>query len=692
MQKQRYKKWSVVVALASRALAVQVASAGEEAPVYLDEIVVTATKTEEERRYVPNSVIIVDELDIKESPAQGLGELLANEPGIDWRTYGNYGGAAQEIQIRGMSGSGTQVLVNGMSINSPSFGRADVGQIPLNNIERVEVIKGSSSVLYGSGAIGGVVNIITKRPSREQMTASATAGFGSQETYQVSAEQGMFVWDDLGYFLTANHMETDGFRDNSDLEHSDASLNLALAKGQGFDASLYADYVGRDYGRPGVKPPSGTPSYSINGVTFYNDEAASLLDRTEEDNVHTVLNVKGRLSESLGLNFKSDVMDLASYDLTRAAWSGGTTKTWVDNRAFGNLLFAEARPLQDATLLLGVDRRDYLYESRIEGVDVTGASTGADTDTEETLASTGLFAEGQYRPLDSVNALVGLRNEHHSSFGSLNLPLVGLTVTPWPDTALKMTHGKHFLAPTPNDLFWPEDAWGNKGNPDLKPETGWHSDATVEQSLLDKKVFFSGSYFHWDMENKIQWAPYGTGYGWTPQNLRTYEADGVELGVHVGPFAHFRGALSGTFMKAHEEAQEYNRDQPGTQQGWVTREATNAPERLFKAQVSHEAAFGLLSTITVRYVGSRSYYSNESADWVNYRTVGYTMEPYWVTDIKLEQRLSDNFQLIGQVNNLFDERYDTYLEPFTNQETFATTMAGYPGAGRAFMASLRYTY
>ena len=91
----------------------------------LDEVVITATKTKEKRKDVSSSVIIVDDLDIEESPAKTPGELLANEPGIDWRTRGDYGGARGEIRIRGMSGDAIQVRVNGITINSPSFGTAD---------------------------------------------------------------------------------------------------------------------------------------------------------------------------------------------------------------------------------------------------------------------------------------------------------------------------------------------------------------------------------------------------------------------------------------------------------------------------------------------------------------------------------------------------------------------------------------
>ncbi|MBN1276267.1 MAG: TonB-dependent receptor, partial [Deltaproteobacteria bacterium] len=197
----------------------------------LDEVVVTATKTEKKRKEVPNSVIILDQFDIQDSPAKSLGELLANEPGIDWRTQGDFGGAVQALHIRGMSGNATQVLVNGVSYNSPSNGIADVSRIPLSMIERVEVVKGSGSLLYGSGAMAGTVNIITKNPERDYIQARAGAGYGSQETSHLFAEHGMYAVGDLGYYITANRIKTDGFRRNADLTQENASLKIVFDKG-----------------------------------------------------------------------------------------------------------------------------------------------------------------------------------------------------------------------------------------------------------------------------------------------------------------------------------------------------------------------------------------------------------------------------------------------------------------------------
>ncbi len=128
----------------------------------LDEVVVTATKTEETRKDVPNSVILYDQYDIQDAPAISIGEMMANDPGIDWRTQGDSGGASQTIHIRGMSGNATQVYINGVNINSPSLGLAEVGRLPVNNIGNIEVVKGSGSLLYGTGAMGGTVNISQK--------------------------------------------------------------------------------------------------------------------------------------------------------------------------------------------------------------------------------------------------------------------------------------------------------------------------------------------------------------------------------------------------------------------------------------------------------------------------------------------------------------------------------------------------
>ncbi len=652
--------------------------------VTLEEIVVTATKTEEQRKDIPNAVIIMDEIEIQESPARSLGELLANKLGIDWRTYGNYGGSTQEIHIRGMGGDATQVFVNGVNVNSSSLGVADVAKIPLNSIERVEVVKGSGSLIYGTGAMGGTVNISTKRPKRDKTDLKASAGYGSQDTYHLSAEQGMFLPGDVGYYLTANRRETDGFRDNSDLTHNDVSLKLVYNKADMLDISFYGDYIEREYGRPGVKPPPGTQNFYTNGVQVYSSDAASTLDEGSDEDAHLVLQVKSNPAEWLSLKVRGDYSYMENYNLTRyySSFTGGVpgNKTWTTNEVStieGNV---DIRPFKGSSLLLGADYREYDWKNENTDLDDNGAEvSGSREKTKANLYSKGAYAEAQYRPFKYFKAQAGIRHENHSTFGYENLPRFGLIVNPFENTALKFSRGKHFKAPTPNDLFWPHEDWGwgmgVEGNPTLKPETGWHTDTTAEQSLFDDKTFITLTYFRWDIEDKIRWVP-DASFFYRPQNLDSYEADGWELGTKIGPFYNMILALYYTKTDAKEN-----------RKGGAKRQALYTPDDQFKADLTYWVGFGLSATGTARYVGERpGYYANDTD--VNPTK---TLPHYWTADLKIEQCLYDHWTLALHGNNLFDKGYETYVANFTDS-TGTSTLSGYPGAGRSVLLSVSYQY
>jgi outer membrane cobalamin receptor len=671
----------------------------QEKAVMMEEVVVTATKTPEKRRDIPNSVIIVDKKDIQASGAKTIGELLSNELGIDWRTRGNYGGAKEEIRIRGMESNATQVFVNGVNLGAPSLGDADVSKIPLSNVERVEVVKGSGSLLYGSGAMAGTVNIITKSPKRDKMDLKAQAGYGSQNTYRLTAEQGMFVFGDFGYYLTAGRMETDGFRDNSKLKHNDVSLKLVLDKQDALHVSLYGDYVDRTFGIPGVKPPEGTQDYYKNGVKYYNSEAASLLNNGGDKDGHLVLEIKSNPSEYFGFNFKGHYANMESYNYTRYDSTGKGKEDWVNNEVLGADGHADIHFFDGATLLLGGEYKDFNWKSQSYGLDATGSPI-TNVTTKAHLFTTGAFAEAQYRPSNYWKALAGIRHENNSIFGSENLPLFGLIVNPFETTTLKLNYGKHFLAPSFNQLFWPADAMG-RGNPDLKPEIGWHTDATLEQSLLNNKIFMTISYFRWNVDDKIQWVIDTTGVS-TPINLAGYKADGFEAGVKIGPFHDLTVALNYTYTDAEEESRAYTRQDyatPDIRYSMVKRRAAYTPEHQFKSDVTYKSDIGLTVTATARYTGDRVMYNTEkiTTGGVDTKTVTYTLDSYWTVDLKLEQRLYKHWILTLTGGNLFDKAYDTYLATFTDRskatsDPSRTVMCGYPGAGRSVYVGVAYEF
>jgi outer membrane cobalamin receptor len=667
----------------------------------LEEVVVSATKTEETRRDVPNTVILYDQYDIVDDPALSIGELMANDPGIDWRTQGDSGGAAQTVHIRGMSGEATQVFINGVNFNSPSLGLAELGRLPLNNIANIEVVKGSGSLLYGTGAMGGTVNIFTKRPTRDIVDLKAEVGAGTEQTYHLGFENGMFFSNTLGYYLAANYDETDGFRSNSDLDHKDVSLNLVLDKSEKFDLSLYGQYLDREFGRPGVRPPNGTNTYYVDGVAVYDSESASLLDRGGDEDGLLVLTANSRLNDMLNLTVLADVISTESYNYLRYVNSFSVpvslpgSESWTTNTVYeieGNVDISFS---DKGDLLLGAEYLHYDWENKSIDLDGSGQRLEASRNIiDADLHSTGIYGELQYQLISPVKVLAGLRYEDNSGFGNETLPRFGIIATPWQNTALKFSSGKHFAAPTPNDLFWPDDGF-SKGNPDLLPETGWHSDITWEQSLQDDRIFFSVSYFHWTIDDKIQWEPDSNGI-YSPVNLRSFTGDGFEAGAKFQLMTNLQFGLNYTYIDAEEESRAYTVMEyfpTNFVYDWVKRRAAYTPQHLFKGALTYFTDFGLTVSAVARYTGDRVTYRTETDGFYpNTKTVAYEMDSFWTFDMKLVQQIKDNFFITLLGTNLFDEEYDTYLDSFTDYSTFTTTVEGYPGAGRSVYAKLSYAY
>lgn len=631
-----------------------------------EEIVVSATKMEERRSEVPNAVIIKKSEDIAISPSKSVGELLSNEPGIEWHTFGNYGGAAEQIRIRGVPAAGTQVFLNGVNINSPSLGITDFSKVPIENIERIEVIKGSGSLLYGSGAVGGVINIFTKEPKREKVEIDLKAGYGTQNTYTAYFQHGRFVNETFGYYITAGRKETDGFRANSFLRENDVSLKLIFDKGEPFKLSLYSDYIDNAHGLPGVKPPKGTQEYWEGGKMLYNEEAASLLDRGEDRDLNFVLDLKGSPMEGFRYNIKGFFRNMNNYYYGRYPLWGGD-ETWTINRTSGvegNLSFENHR----LKVLFGGEYKSIRWKNAGYQLDQQGLRTAWQRNVAN-IYTGGLFSEVGVKVTSLVRLLGGIRLEHHSTFGEEFVPLFGAVFNPKENIAVKLTHGRHFRAPTPNDLFWPATGW-TRGNPELKPEIGWHSDITYEQTFLQNKASISASYFRWRIDRKIMWQP-DPNWVWTPMNLKDYGADGFEIGLRFHPKDPFFLSLNYTYVDAYERA-------PITLE---KRAATLTPKNTLRADITFRRS-DIEGMLIGKYVARRvGLYRGGKT---------YELPSYWTLDARLRKSFFKNFILTLDAKNILDKKYYTALGSFTDATTWKTTVCGYPASGRSIFLSVSY--
>ena len=208
-----------------------------------DEVVVTATRFREPQQELPVGVTVISEERIRASTAATVPGLLKQFPGIQVRD--NSGSPNQQVDLRGFGITGDQntlVLLDGQRISENEQTTINWAAIPLSAIERIEIMRGSGAVLYGGGATGGTINIITKAPQRNRKSAFAGVGVGSYATGDYRAGLNL-AGDNLGMVVNASHLETDNYRDANRLRQQNAQADLRLTGGRG---TLYAKFGGDD--------------------------------------------------------------------------------------------------------------------------------------------------------------------------------------------------------------------------------------------------------------------------------------------------------------------------------------------------------------------------------------------------------------------------------------------------------------
>jgi iron complex outermembrane receptor protein len=222
----------------------------EEVPV-LQEVVVTATRQEEEIRKIPANVTVITEDDIENSNAKTVLDLLRSEEGIVVRDLLGNGKTAQ-VDLRGFGETGpfnTLVIVDGRRVNEIDLSGADWMQIPLEQIERIEIVRGTGTVLYGDNAVGGVINIITKPPA-EKLTATVGTIAGSYERIKGHASVGG-GYENIAGSLYASYESTDGYRKNNEFRTRDVGGKIVLDATDYLSFTLSGSHHRDDFGLPG---------------------------------------------------------------------------------------------------------------------------------------------------------------------------------------------------------------------------------------------------------------------------------------------------------------------------------------------------------------------------------------------------------------------------------------------------------
>jgi len=217
----------------------------------LDEIVITATRVEEPIADIPRNVTMITSGDIRQAPSNNIVDLIARESGINLRSFfGNDKQAA--IDIRGMGDtapSNVIVMVDGVRFNSPDLTGADFSSIPLDQVERIEIVRGAGSVIYGDGAVGGVINIITKGGQKEPEISLYTS-YGSYATFDGRAcYRGSS--NDLNLAAIGDYYDSDGYRENGYFRKKDASVKTGYDLNDYVSLRVAGSLHQDEYGLPG---------------------------------------------------------------------------------------------------------------------------------------------------------------------------------------------------------------------------------------------------------------------------------------------------------------------------------------------------------------------------------------------------------------------------------------------------------
>lgn len=405
----------------------------------LREVVVTGTPITVHKDYVPLSVSIVTREAIEASGESNILPVLngrvpglfVTERGITG--FGVSGGAAGQISIRGVGSApttGVLMLIDGHPQLMGLFGHPLADSYVASDIERVEVIRGPGSLLYGTNAMGGVINLITRKNPQEGWKGNARVAIGIHSTRKLSAAAS-YGAGPFSLYASINHDATEGHRPNAPFKLTNGYLKLGYAFSPTLrikaDASL-ATFTAQDPGPDTLGAAAGTEMDIQRGYWALSVE--------KEAKKHQF---SGKVFHNFGEHRISD----------------GFHST--DNH-LGLQLQETLNLFKGNTLSLGVDGNQY-------GGKASNHLNGPGRLIDTTVTDAGLFAFVRQSLLDKVELNAGLRWQHHSVWGDRWIPSAGIAWKPWLKSTLKASYGQGFRSPSIRELF----LWNH--NVDLMPES-----------------------------------------------------------------------------------------------------------------------------------------------------------------------------------------------------------------------------
>jgi len=587
------------------------ALASEEIPLYRgDEIVVTATRTSQTPDGALASTTVITRKDIERSQAVSVQDLLQGLPGVSIANNGGPG-KATSVLLRGTNSDHVVVLIDGIKVGSATLGTASFQDFPVAQIERIEVVRGPLSSLYGSEAIGGVIQIFTRKGGGA-LTPSASVMLGSYNTRQATANLsggGENSWINIGL----SQLETDGFN---------------ACKGS-LTAGCFTIEPDKD----------GYRNTSLNLGGGYRFKPGSEVDfhlmraQAHNDFDGSSQNQSASVQQAVGINLKHQASELWSFKL-----SAGQSQDDSDN--FLNGAFKSRFDTRRNTLSWQNDLTltpDHLFTLGLDRQEDNVSSTKLYTVTSRD--NTGLFAQYQGRS-GKQDFKLSMRRDNNSQFGAHTTGNAAWGRALMDDLRVTLAYGTAFKAPTFNQLYYP-----GFGNPNLNPERS----RSLEAGLSGKV---------------------GSGR-WSLNAFETRVVDLIGFDGTTNPAnasARIRGLDASTALRLAEWDTRLNL----TLQEPENRSNTTNKGKVLNRRAEQSLRLDLDRDFGPYRMGTTLRAEGRRYDNLANTT---KLAGYGLVDLRAEYRLSKDLRLQARVENLLDKDYETvYLYNQPSRSLFVTLL------------------
>lgn len=434
---------------------------------------VTAMRREIPVEKATRAVTVITRKEIERSGKTFVLDLLRGVPGVMVTQSGGFG-RESNVFIRGLNKESTLVMLDGVQINNPNQQLSSLEHLTTANVEQIEIVRGTQSVLYGADAVGGVINIITRRDAEKGMHGGAHSSFG---TYQTFYEGGNLsgAGDRYSFNAAGSRMDSDGLSDNDDYENTTASFSGRLNVTENSDLDV--------------------AFHHYNSITGLEQGAFNVDPNAKGRSNQQVVNTKYTVS------LKEWWQQSVKYSLFHDAGINTNPRDLPGSGADESALFK-----------INSNRHTFEYQSNFYIKDFDVLTMGYEYEYTRTESKSsalydrlvrnhGWFTQNELTLWKIWTIVTGIRIDDHELYGVQAAPLVstGLWIAKT-GTKLKGSFGRGFRSPTFNQLFSPISGFGN---PNLLPETSWNWDGGFEQFYWGERGSFSAMYFDNRVKNLI---------------------------------------------------------------------------------------------------------------------------------------------------------------------------------------------